>query len=98
MEPNREWNCARAELVEAVTALGHPAELGELMARHLGSPGAMQRMTAYLRWAQPASAEVMVDEMLAISAEIDAWREKRASEEANGIINALRRRRAREED
>ena len=41
MEPNRAWNCARAELVEAVTALGHPAELGELIARHLGSPKAI---------------------------------------------------------
>ena len=92
-ESNWEWNDARNKLIEAVTALGHPAELGELIARHLGSPKAIGRMTAYLHYAQPTSAEVIVDEMLAISAEIDAWREKKASEEANGIINELRWRR-----
>lgn len=47
-------------------------------------------MTAYLHCAQPISAEIIVDEMLSISAEIDAWREKKASEQANGIINDLR--------
>lgn len=97
MEPNWAWNRARDELVEVLAELGQSAALGECIARHLGSPRAIERMTAYLRYARPASAEMIVDEMLSISAEIEAWRAKKASEEANGVINELRWRRERGE-
>ena len=59
--------------------LGFPQELGEAVARHLGSPKAIDRMTAYLDYAKPSRAEEIVDEMLAIRADIDAWKEKKAS-------------------
>jgi len=36
----------RDELVEAVTSLGFPKELGDAMAKNLGSPKAMRRMIA----------------------------------------------------
>ena len=74
-----EWSMARDELVRAVTALGFPRELGEAAARHLGSPKAMDRMRKYLEYTRPNSAELIVDEMLAIRDEIDAWRERKRS-------------------
>ncbi len=74
-----EWQYARDTLVCAIARLGFPEELGDAVARHLGSPKAMERMTRYLDYVQPASAELIVDEMLAIRSEIDAWRERKAS-------------------
>ncbi len=84
---NNEWAFARDGLVKEVTALGFPAELGEAIARHLGSPKAIDRMSAYLRYEQPRNANTIVDEMLAIRAEIDTWREKKNGIEANILYN-----------
>lgn len=84
MESNqREWNKARDELVSAAKNLGFPEELGEAMAKNLGSPKAMHRMTTYLYNEKPKTAETAVDEMIAICSEIAAWKEKKMSEEAN---------------
>ena len=89
MTPNQLlWSRARDDLVAAVTALGYSAELGELMARELGSPKAIDRMAAYVRLAKPGSEEMLVDEMLAIRGEIEAWRERKASQEAQARYNA----------
>ena len=74
-----EWSIARDALVSAIVDLGFPAELGEAVARHLGSPKAMERMTKYLDYVRPDSAELIVDEMLSLRSEIDAWRERRNS-------------------
>ena len=82
-----EWTNTKEELVAALTSLGHPEELGELIARQLGSPKAIRRMTSYLYQVKPRNAEEVVDEMLAISAEIEAWRRKKASEQANASYN-----------
>ena len=73
------WTEARDALADAVAALGFPRELGEAAARHLGSPKAMDRMTRYLYYARPQKAEMIVDEMLAIRSEIDAWRARKNS-------------------
>ena len=83
------WVRTKNALVQAVVRLGFPAELGEAAAKHLGSPKAMERMIAYLENVKPKSEELVVDEMLAIRSEIDAWREKKASEEANARYNEL---------
>ena len=83
------WTQARDDLVAAVVSLGFPVELGEAAAKHLGSPKAIERMTAYLRYAEPTDANMIVDEMLAIRDEIDAWKEKKASVEANCRYNEL---------
>ncbi|MBE5997564.1 MAG: hypothetical protein E7240_09520 [Lachnospiraceae bacterium] len=83
------WSRTRDELVRTIESLGFPAELGEAIAQHLGSPKAMERMISYLRNVQPKSEELVVDEMLAIRSEIDAWREKKASEEANAKYNEM---------
>ena len=91
MTPNqRIWARSRDRLVSAVTQLGFHAELGELMARQLKSPKAIDRMTSYIRQAHPTSEEMLVDEMLAICAEIDAWRERKLSREAEARYGAMR--------
>lgn len=83
------WGRTRDRLVQAVENLGFPAALGEAAAAHLGSPKAMERMIAYLNYVKPRSEELVVDEMLAIRSEIDAWREKKACEEANARYNEI---------
>ena len=89
MTPNQYlWAQAKERLVAAVTGLGYSAELAELMARELGSPKAIDRMTSYIRQARPRTEEMLVDEMLAIKGEIDAWREKKESQEAQARYNA----------
>ena len=87
MENN--WTQARDALVAAAVELGFPAELGEAMARQLGSPKAMGRMTAYLTYVRPKRAEDAVDELLAICSEIDAWKEKKQSQRASGQVNEM---------
>ena len=74
-----DWTRARDDLVATVAALGFPAELGEAAARHLGSPKAMERMRKYLLYVRPDRAELVVDEMLSIREEIDAWKRKKQS-------------------
>ena len=69
--------------------LGFPAELGEAVAKNLGSPKAMERMIAYLREVKPKKAEFIVDEMLAICSEIEAWRERKSSLEASARFNEM---------
>ena len=85
----REWSDKRNELVTAIEQLGFPGALGEQIARQLGSPKAMERMMAYLYNVKPRSAELIVDEMLAICSDIDAWRDKKAAEEANAKYNEM---------
>ena len=82
------WAQARDRLVAAVTALGFSAELADLMARQLGSPKAIDRMTSYVHQARPRTEEMLVDEMLAICAEIEAWRERKESQDAQARYNA----------
>ena len=82
------WAQARDRLAAALAALGYPAELAGLLAKQLKSPRAIDRMTAYLHQARPRSLEMIVDEMLAICAEVDTWRQKKESEEAQESYNA----------
>ena len=43
----------------------------------------------YLVNVRSKSAELIVDEMLAICSDIDRWRDKKASEEANAKYNEI---------
>lgn len=90
MDFKREWARSKDELVQVIRSLGFPDELGEQIAKMLGSPKAMQRMMAYLYNVKPNTAELIVDETLAICSDIDRWREKKASEEANAKYNEMR--------
>ena len=83
MTPNRKmWALSRNNLARAVAALGYPEEFAGLLAKQLGSPKAIDRLASYIRQANPDSMEMIIDEMLAIRAEIDAWREKKENREA----------------
>ena len=86
---NREWIMNRDRLIQAIISLGFPEELGEQIAKQLGSPKVMQRMLAYLYNVKPGSVELVVDEMLAICSDVARWREKKISEEANMKYNEL---------
>ena len=89
MTPNQYlWAQARDRLVAAVAEAGFSTELAELMARQLKSPKAIDRMAAYIRLAHPRTEEMLVDEMLAICAEIETWRQKKESQEAQARYNA----------
>ena len=89
MTPNQYlWAQARDRLVAAVTGIGFSAELAELMAKQLGSPKAIDRMVSYIRQAHPRTEEMLVDEMLAICAEIETWRQKKESQEAQARYNS----------
>lgn len=99
MTPNqRTWSQSRDRLAEAVSSLGYPAEFADLLAKQLGSPKAIDRMTAYLYHAKPKTMEMIVDEMLAIASEIDAWRERKESREAQEGYYAWLRSDARLQD
>ncbi len=87
-EMNGEWTQSRDRLAKAAASLGYPEELADLLAKQLGSPRAIDRLAAYLYHARPGSVEMIVDEMLAIRAEIDAWREKKESREAQAGYSA----------
>ena len=89
MIPNQYlWAQARDRLAAAVTGIGFSAELAELMANQLGSPKAIDRMISYIRQAHPRTEEMLVDEMLAICAEIETWRQKKESQEAQARYNS----------
>ena len=83
-----QWSRARDRLAAALSKAGYPAELSELMAKQLKSPRAIDRMTEYVRHGYARSMEMLADEMLAISADADAWREKKESEDAQEKYNA----------
>ena len=83
-----EWAEARDRLRKAVTTLGYPSDLADLLAKELGSPRGIERLTSYIYHAKPRSLEMIVDEMLAIKGQIDAWRSKKESEEAQAAYNA----------
>ncbi len=89
MTPNqRAWAWSRDRLASAVSALGYPEEFADLLAKQLGSPKAIDRLTSYIGQARPGSVEMIIDEMLAIRAEIDAWRERKDSLEAQEKYSA----------
>ena len=89
MKEQTIWTDSKDRLVATVTALGFPAALGEEIAKHLGSPKAIERMNLYLQYSRPKDATIIVDEILAIREEIDAWREKKESFETNVFYNEL---------
>ncbi|MBP3857502.1 MAG: hypothetical protein IK990_18025 [Ruminiclostridium sp.] len=84
-----KYDNIRDRLVSAVTALGYPEELGYEIAKHIGVPKGMERMISYLNYVRPNKVEMVVDEMISIRSEIDAWRDKKASQEANAAYTDM---------
>ena len=89
MDHRRIWARSRDGLVSSLVALGFPGELGDMIAAQLGSPKAIDRMSAYLDHAKPDDIQMIIDEMLAIQSELEAWREKKAGEKANARYNEI---------
>ena len=89
MDNRIEWVRKHDEVVRAVESLGFPSALGDQIAKQLGSPKAMDRMLAYLYNVKPRSAELVVDEMLAICSDVDRWKDKKTAEEANARYNEI---------
>jgi hypothetical protein len=89
MNGSEEWARTKQQLVAEIKKLGFPESLGNEVAVNLGSPKAMERMIAYLHYVKPRSAELIVDEMLAICSDIDRWKKKKASEAANAAYNEM---------
>ena len=89
MNGNYEWLRTKERLISELKTLGFPKELGDEVARQLGGIKAMERMIAYLKYVKPRSAELVVDEMLAICSDIDRWRNKKEAEEANAEYNKM---------
>ena len=86
-EAQRNWADARKRLSAAVVSFGYPEELTDLLAKELKSPKAMEYMTAWFYQARPRSLEMIVDEMLAIRADLDAWIAKKESAAAQAEIS-----------
>lgn len=86
---NPTWSRTRDRLTASLSALGYPAELGDIIAEHIGSPKGMERMISYLDYVRPDKVELIVDEMLAIKSDIDRWREKKECERANSVYNTV---------
>ena len=89
MNGSEEWARTKQQLVSEIKKLGFPESLGNEVAVNLGSPKAMERMIAYLHYVKPRSAELIVDEMLAICSDIDRWKKKKAGEAANAAYNEM---------
>ena len=89
MNNKDEWQKTKQELVGEIKKLGFPESLGNEIATNLGSPKAMERMIAYLHYVKPRTAELIVDEMLAICSDIDRWKKKKMSEAANAAYNEM---------
>ena len=87
MDNRALWARARDELTEALASLGYPEELGDMIAKYIGSPKGIKRMTSYLRLARPDKMELIADEMISVKSDIDRWREKKEHERANIAYN-----------
>ena len=82
-----QWRRSSEKLISSIVSLGFPEELGVAVVKNLGSPKAMERMISYLRNVKPKKPELIVDEMLGIMSEIESWRDKKESQEANAAYN-----------
>jgi hypothetical protein len=90
MDDNKKiWLYSKDKLIKAIRSLGFPDELGEAIVKNLGSPKAMDRMTSYLVNVKPTTPELVVDEMLAIRSDIENWKAKKDSIDANAKYNDI---------
>ena len=90
---NTEWNYEYSKLLTALNSLGYKEEFGYAIAKNLGSPKTMRRMSEYLLNVKPKSEELVIDEMLAIMEDRKRWIDKKESEEANAAYNEWLNRR-----
>ena len=53
MDNMSEWTDTKKQLVQEIIDMGFPEQLGDEVAKNLGSPKAMRRMISYLRKVKP---------------------------------------------
>ena len=88
-QAQKMWKLSADAMIKEIVDLGYPEEFGRDIARMLGSPKAIDRMTGYLRGFRPESADVIADEVISIISEIDAWKRKKSAQEANMRLNEI---------
>jgi hypothetical protein len=76
-------------LIKEIQKLGYPRELGVLLARQLGTPQTIQKLTSYVKYNHPGSPEDIVDEMLAICQDRDIWRARKEAEYYNSKVTEI---------
>ena len=79
----------RESIIAIIRRKGLPDEFGALIADSLGTEKTMTRMLSYLVRLGPAGAEEIADEMLAIKAEFEGYRQKKINEYYNIKMNQL---------
>ena len=89
MDSKAYWADARNRLTDTLVRIGYPAELGDVIARHIGSPKGIERMISYLNCEKPDRVELIADEMIAIKSDIDRWRDRKESLRANEAYNSV---------
>lgn len=77
----------KEKLISVVKSFGFPEELGALAADTLKSEKAINRMIAYILEFKPNRAEDIADEMLAIQADMQKWKDKKIAEYYNEKYN-----------
>ena len=77
------------ELYNTLLNRGFPQEFCEQISLNLNTDWTAQRMLGYLSHYRKLPMAEIVDEMLAICSEIEAWRDKKECEEANAKYNEL---------
>ena len=88
----------RRQLIDILVRMGYSADLGEAIAANLRTEKPMNRMIGYLLSAQPRNEEDIVDEMLAIMSDRDAWIRKKEAELYNQKYNEYLNSRRDDED
>lgn len=83
-------NC-KEELLGALSRLGYPREFGLLLISELKYDKAVTRLLSYIRQFRPKTADVIVDEMLAIKSDFEKYRNSALMEYTNIKNNELMR-------
>ena len=71
------------KLISIIEKRGIPKELGIMMADTLKSEKAINRLIAYILQYEDAKPEDIADEMLAIQADVEKWKDKKINEYYN---------------
>ena len=85
----KERTALSKQLYQIMLNRGYPENLCDLVTKNLNTDFTASRMIGYLSHYSHLPDVEVVDEMLAICSEIDAWRDKKVSEEANAKYNEM---------
>ena len=78
---------SKEKLVSVIRNNGFPEDLGIMIADTLKTERAIDRMISYILQFKPTKAEDIADEMLAIQADNENWKNKKTTEFYNKKYN-----------